>query len=217
MILFPARPVRLRLLLCTLLIAPGPAAAQIAPDANREPPIRMDLEVGIATLHPIHTINAAPLFVTPGIQVRSRGRLFAFAGVRALVFAAPFVSGSGAEFVEDAEGRTGHRRTGGLGGGPWVRGGLGFSITGTPRGPTITVAGGSLGVNEGSHPWMGAALGVQVRRWRMEAELGQDRNWVEDTFVEPDPQDPYGRRRIAYVRRSENWYRTMQIGVRYMP
>lgn len=206
-------PTRLRLLLCALLVVPGNAVSQASPDAGR-PPVRMDFEVGLATLDPIHTINAAPLFLTPGVQVRTTGRVFAFADARLLLFALPFISGSGAEFVEDDEGRFGIRRTGGMGGGGWVRGGLGFSLTDSPRAPTLTVAGGSVGVRSGAHPWFGASAGVHLRgRWRLEAETGYDRNWVEDTFVEHDPAG--GRDRVAYVRRTEDWYQTMQIGLRY--
>ncbi|HEX5869501.1 MAG TPA: hypothetical protein VFY65_03735 [Longimicrobium sp.] len=213
----PIRPALLRLFLCILLMAPGTAAAQAASD-DRGPPIRMDMEIGLAVLDPIHTINATPLFVTPGIQLRTRGRVFAFAGVRALLFALPFVSGSGAEFVHDEEGNFGHRNTGGLGGGPWVRGGVGFALTDSPRAPTLTLGGGSFGVNKGSHPWVGASAGVQVlRRWRVEAELGYDRNWVEDTFIEMDTIAPYGPAEVLYVDRTERWYRTTQIGIRYVP
>jgi hypothetical protein len=173
--------------------------------------------MGLAALDPIHAINASSLFLTPGFQLRTRGRLFAFAGARALVFAIP-VSGSGGEWVQDEEGREGHRTSGGLGGGPWVRAGVGLALADGTRAPTLTVAGGSIGLGGDAHPWAGASAGVSVRgRWRVEAEVGYDRNWVEDSFTGPDPTNPQNPFRPAYVRRSEEWYRTMQIGVRYVP
>lgn len=210
------RPRAAALLLCALLTGPAGAAAQAEPPEKAPRPVRVDLELGFATLDAIHTINAAPAFLTPGVQLRTRGRLFGFAGVRALVFAAPFASGSGAEWVEDDEGRHGHRRTGGLGGGPWVRAGAGYALTASPRSATVTVAGGSLGVRD-PHPWFGASAGVPLRgRMRLEAELGWDRNWVEDRFLEEDPQNPQGPHIIAYTRRTEEWYRTLQIGLRWV-
>lgn len=213
----PIRPALLRLFLCTLLAVPAPASAQAVSDVERQPPVRVDLAMGLATLNPIHTINAAPVFLTPGVRVRTTGQLFAFADARLLVFAFPFISGSGAEHVEDEQGRFGFRRTGGLGGGGWVRAGVGVALTASPRAPTLTVAGGSVGVTADAHPWFGAAAGVQVRgRWRFEAEAGADRNWVEDTFLEEDPANPFGPHRIAYVRRTEDWYPTIQLGLRYV-
>ncbi|WP_420126260.1 hypothetical protein [Longimicrobium sp.] len=209
------RPALLRLFLGILLTSPGRAVAQDASDAERQPPVRVDLAMGLAALDAIHTINASPLFLTPGVQVRTTGRVFAFADARALVFAIP-ISGSGAEGVEDEEGRSGFRRTGGLGGGGWVRAGVGVALTASPRAPTLTVAGGTVGVTADAHPWFGAAASVQVRgRWRFEAEAGADRNWVEDTFYDFDPSPP-GPPEFAYVRRTEGWYPTIQLGLRYV-
>jgi hypothetical protein len=210
----PLRPALLRLFLCTLLMVPARAAAQ-ASGAEREPPVRVDLAIGLATLDPIHAINAAPLFLTPGVQVRTTGRLFAFAEARLLVFALPFVSGSGDEHVEDEEGRSGFRDTGAMGGGGWFRAGLGVSLADVPLAPTLSVAAGSIGMGD-AHPWVGASAGVRVRRrWRLEAELGYDKNWVEDAFWERDPTDPAAPWQLAYVHRTEDWYQTIQIGVRY--
>jgi hypothetical protein len=215
--IIPIRPALLRLFLCTLLIAPAAAAAQITPKGDRKAPARVDFEMGLAVLDPVHTMNASPLFLTPGLQVRTTGRVFVFAGMRALVFAIP-VSGSGGEWVEDEEGRSGHRTTGGMGGGGWVRAGVGFSLTDSPRAPTFTIAGGSVGVADDGHPWFGASAGVHLRgHWRFEAEAGADHNWVEDRFLEFDPSDPSSPPQLAYVRRTEKWYRTVQIGIRYVP
>lgn len=208
-------PGLLRLFLCTLLMVPGQTVAQRSSGAERQPLVRVDLAMGLASLDPIHTINASPLFLTPGVQVRTTGRAFAFADARALVFAIP-VSGSGADVVEDEEGRSGFRRTGGLGGGGWVRAGVGVALTASPRAPTLTVAGGTVGVTADAHPWFGAAAGVQVRgRWRLEAEAGADRNWVEDTFYDFDPSNSRPPK-FAYVRRTEQWYPTLQLGLRYV-
>ncbi|HEU4881194.1 MAG TPA: hypothetical protein VFT45_03080 [Longimicrobium sp.] len=212
----PIRPTLLRLFLCSLLMVPAPAAAQIMSDTEPEPPVRVDLALGLATLDPIHTINASPLFLTPGVQVRSTGRVFAFADARVLVFAIP-VSGSGGEWVEDEEGRSGHRTTGGMGGGGWVRAGVGFSLTDSPRAPTFTIAGGSVGVATDGHPWFGASAGVHLRgHWRFEAEAGADHNWVEDRFMEFDPSNPSSPPQVAYVRRTEDWYPTIQLGLRFV-
>lgn len=208
------RPALLCLSLAALLIFPGRAAAQIQGE-RKPPPVRVEFEVGLAALDERHVINAAPLFLTPGVQVRTTGRVFAFAGARALVFAFP-VPMDGDDDVQDENGRTGFRDTGGLGGGPWLRAGVGAALRSDPRAPTVHLAGGSLGVGRNAHPWVGVMAGTPLlrTRWRIEAELGYDRNWVEDRFLEPDPADPFGPHRVAEIRRSDEWFRTMQIGVR---
>lgn len=207
-------PILIRSLLCGLLAVPGAAPAQIAPEGG-PPLLSVGVEMGMAAIDGRHAINAAPLFLTPGVEVRTRGRFFAFAGVRALVFAIP-ISGDGGDRVTDEEGNGGFRRTGGMGGGPWVRGGIGAALTRSPRSPTVSIAGGTMGVSE-PHPWVGGAVGVPVRgAWRVEAELGWDRNWVEDRFViipRDEPTEPFVP--TGYTRRTEEWFNTFQVGVRY--
>ena len=191
------------LLFCTALAAP--LAAQI-----------VGVEMGFAVLDSRHTINAAPLFLTPGIEVRTPGPLFVFAGVRTFLPVIP-VSGSGGDDVTDEDGNSGFRRTGGLGF-PWIRAGAGASLTRSPRAPTVAVAAGSLGTGKEAHPWVGGAAGVSVGgAWRMEAEVGWDRNWVEDRFFTAppaNPEEPYVPA-LLYTRRSNEWFRTIQLGVRY--
>jgi len=201
-------------LLCAALAVPGAAPAQIAPEGG-QPFLTVGVEMGMAAIDGRHAINAAPLFLTPGIEVRTRGRFFAFAGVRALVFAIP-ISGDGGDRVTDKEGNSGFRHTGGMGGGPWVRGGIGAALTRSPRSPTVSIAGGTMGVSD-PHPWVGGAVGVPVRgAWRVEAEVGWDRNWVEDSFVivpREEPTEPFVL--TGYTRRTEEWFNTLQLGVRY--
>lgn len=199
-----------------MLAAPGAAAAQVA-GADRPPLVSVGMELGLAALDARHAINAAPLFLTPGIELRTRGRVFVFAGARAMVFAIP-ISGDGGDRVEDADGNQGIRRTGGLGGGGWFRAGAGASLADLPRAPTVSVAVGSVGMGPDAHLWVGSAAGMALRgRWRVEAELGWDRNWVEDTFFPPPPgtpDEPFIPGPL-YTRRSNEWFRTMQVGMRY--
>lgn len=205
------RRIRLLLSLLALTIVPAPAAAQI--DLNNLPrlPVAISLELGFAVFDPRHTINAAPLFFTPGVEARSRGRVFAFAGVRAFVPAFP-ISGSGGDDVVDEDGNPGFRSTGGMEV-PWVRAGAGVALGSTPRSATVTVAGGSLGIGGGAHPWVGVAAAVPLRgRWRLEAEVGADRNWVRDRFFTVDENAAPAP---LYTRESEEWFRTVQVGVRW--
>ncbi len=93
-----------------------------------------------------------------------------------------------------------------------------MSLADVPRSPTFTVAAGTLGMSSDAHLWVGGAAGMRLRgRWRVEAEVGWDRNWVEDRFFRPPPQtpdEPY-EPGLLYTRRTEDWFRTMQLGVRY--
>jgi hypothetical protein len=206
----------LRLFACAALAAPGAAAAQ-ADGADRPPPVSVGMELGLAALDGRHAINAAPLFLTPGVELRTRGRVFVFAGARAMVFAIP-ISGDGGDRVQDADGNHGRRRTGELGGGGWFRVGAGASLADLPRAPTVSVAVGSVGMGPDAHLWVGGAAGIALRgRWRVEAELGWDRNWVEDTFFHPPPTGPAEPfiPGPLYTRRSDVWLRTMQVGMRY--
>lgn len=185
--------------------------AAAAPSAAQERPVGFAWEIGLARVDARQLPGAASdVFLTPGVEVATRGRVFAYAGARGMVSALP-VSARANDVVEDSAGNVGFRRSGGF---PLllVQAGAGATV----RGVTVRGALGSFGVGDAARVYVAAAAGVASGpRVRVEGEVGWNRNWVQTTFQRPfDPGDPSPAVPL-YTVRDEAWLPHLRLGLRF--
>jgi hypothetical protein len=205
-------------LLRALLLALGLCDSAVGQSADGSAasgaPVGFSWELGLAHVDARPMIVATmPVFLVPGVEVATRGPVFAYAGVRGLLTVLP-VTGSGGDHAVDSAGNPGFRRHGEFSL-VVLRAGVGAQVLAGPSPVTLHASGGSYGVGRNARGWAGGGVGVGAGpRRRFDAEVAWSRNYYEDHFfARPWEENPPAG--LPYTRRTDVWLRRMQIGMRF--